>query len=144
MKEQLPNLYLKGQRQFKDIITQFPDDDLAGPFLMSPNSLYAFQENPLLIVGQETCAWENSIDDLNKQMKFYEVFNVGIDYKSTPFWNITRKVEAVLGNIPYSCAWTNISKFDFDGGRAYGIYEKASCDLDEYKQEFDFATQFTG
>jgi|ERR1044072_5186547 hypothetical protein len=78
MKEQLPNLYLKGQRQFKDIITQFPDDDLAGPFLMSPNSLYAFQENPLLIVGQETCAWENSIDDLNKQMKFYEVFNVGL------------------------------------------------------------------
>ena len=44
---------------------------------------------------------------------------------------ITRKLEKALGNLPYSCAWTNISKFDLEGGRSYGEYEAAISRLDD-------------
>ncbi|PZF70739.1 hypothetical protein [Taibaiella soli] len=120
MRNELLSLYKEKQKNFKSIINSFPEDDLAGPFLMSPGEVYRGQPNRLLIVGQETNGWTSYVDDLEKQMGTYEGFNVGIEYYASPFWNITRKVEKALGNEPYSCAWTNLSKFDLDAGRRYG------------------------
>jgi len=130
MKEQLLKAYKYRQADFKTVKTKFADEDMAGPFLMSPNDKYALQPYPLLIVGQETNGWGYDVEDLNKQMKVYEYFNVGNDYYASPFWNVTRKVEKALGNEPHTCAWTNISKFDLDGGRSYGEYETAIATLD--------------
>ena len=131
MKNKLLNLYTNRQQDFKGIIEKFPEDDLAGPFLMSPNEEYINQANKLLIIGQETNGWSYHIDELDKQMKTYEDFNVGIEYRASPFWNISRKVEKALNNTPYTCAWTNISKFDLDSGRPYGEYETAISKLDD-------------
>ena len=131
MKNKLLNLYNNRQQDFKGIIEKFPEDDLAGPFLMSPNEEYVNQPNKLLIIGQETNGWSYHIDELDKQMKTYEDFNVGIEYRASPFWNISRKVEKALNNTPYTCAWTNISKFDLDSGRPYGEYETAISKLDD-------------
>lgn len=131
MIEKLKSLYTDRQPDFVNIINSFPNDDLAGPFLMAPNDKFISQPTRLLIVGQETAGWSYHADDVEKQMKHYEEFNLGIDYYSSPFWNITRKVERALGIEEYSCAWTNISKFDLDGGRSYGKYEETIATVDK-------------
>lgn len=119
MKNQLLKLYQKRKIDFMNIVSAFPDNKLHGPFLISPSNEYKDQNMPLLIVGQETNGWTDDVD-LESQMATYEDFNVGIYYRSSPFWNITRKVEVALGNKGYTSAWTNISKFDFENARPYG------------------------
>jgi len=131
MRESLLKIYLERREDFKEIRAKFPDEDMAGPLLMSPNAIYNVQPLPLLIIGQETNGWHYNVDDLELQMKVYEDFNVGIDYYASPFWNVTRKVEKSLGNAPYSCAWTNISKFDLDNSRSYGLYESEISKVDD-------------
>lgn len=133
MKEKLLTLYQSRQVDFKDVISKFPDpnDSLEGPFLMSPSKIYDQQPNPLLIIGQETNGWGCHIEDIHKQMESYENFNVGIDYYSSPFWNVARKVEKALGNEPYSCSWTNLNKFDHNAKRPRGEYETAIATLDD-------------
>lgn len=131
MKQQLLKLYESRQQDFKSVKSQFPNDTLAGPFLMSPSDKYSNQKHPLLIIGQETNGWRDNVDNLARMIDCYEEFNVGIDYYSSPFWNITRKLEAALGNDKHSCAWTNISKFDVNSKRASGVYEKAISSLDD-------------
>ena len=130
MKKKLLKLYTSKQQDFKNIIEKFPEEDLAGPLLMSPNSEYETQSHRLLIIGQETNGWSYHIDDFDKQMKHYEDFNVGIKYYASPFWNVTRKIETALEIKPHSCAWTNLNKFDLDAGRPYGEYELAISMLD--------------
>lgn len=130
MKNELLSLYTSRQKEFKSVVEAFPDDDLAGPFLISPSSDYYAQSNRLLIIGQETNGWSYHIDDFEKQMQHYADFNVGIEYYASPFWNITRKVESALNNKPYSCAWTNLNKFDLDSGRPHGVHEATISKLD--------------
>lgn len=131
MKEELLRLYLDSQANFKQVLNSFPEDDLAGPFLMSPDYHYKKQRNPLLIIGQETNGWTYFVDEVEKQMDTYEEFNVGKGFDSTTFWNVTRRVENALGNDSHSCAWTNLSKFDLYGGKSYGKYEKMIASLDK-------------
>lgn len=131
MKNKLFELYKNRQHDFKKVFNTFPKDDLAGPFLMSPNSDYYASKHRLLIIGQETNGWSKHIDDLENQMETYEDFNVGIEYYASPFWSITRKVEAALDNKPHSCAWTNLNKFDLESGRPNGVYATAISELDD-------------
>ncbi|GAB3857087.1 hypothetical protein GCM10028822_30230 [Hymenobacter terrigena] len=132
MNETLHTLYTSWQADFENVIRQFRGIDLAGPLLMSPNALYNQQKNPLLIVGQETKGWAYLHGaDMRAQMKAYETFNVAEGYYPSPFWNVTRKVEQALGNAAYSCAWTNVSKFDVAGGRAQGEQERVISSLDD-------------
>ena len=49
---------------------------------------------------------------------------------SSPFWNVTRKLEKAIGNDEYSCVWTNINKFDLDANRPYGKYEELISTVD--------------
>ncbi|MDI1355155.1 MAG: hypothetical protein PSX36_09560 [bacterium] len=130
MKEQLLQLYRQQQPSFRNLVSSFPNEDLAGPFLMSPGKHYQKQNYPLLLVGQETKGWSYHIDEIEKQMQTYERYNVGSELETNAFWNISRKIEHLLGNDPCSCAWTNVSRFDLYGGRAHGKYEKAIAHLD--------------
>ncbi len=131
IKEELLEIYRDKQQEFKHVIRSFPHDDLAGPFLMSPAPAYQHQPNPLLVIGQETNGWTYFVDDLERQMKTYEEFGVGKDHKASAFWKLIRRVEELMGNTPYSTAWTNLSKFDLYGKRSYGKYEKAIAGLDD-------------
>jgi hypothetical protein len=130
IKEQLKQIYEARINDFKRIVEKFPKDNLAGPILISPNDLYLNQPKRLMIIGQQTNGWSCNVDDIDKQMKTYEDFNLGIDYYSSPFWNITRKVEKAIGIEEYSCVWTNINKFDVNCGRPYGDYETEISKLD--------------
>jgi hypothetical protein len=131
MKEQLKNLYTNNINAFNQIRLTFPNEqfDLPGPFLMSPNTLYSRQKRRLLIIGQQTKGWTYDVD-IEKQQSTYESFNVGENYYSSPFWNITRKLEKAVGNDAFSCAWTNINKFDLEEDRPYGEFEQAISKLD--------------
>jgi hypothetical protein len=130
MRKNLLRLYESNHALLQEVPARFKDDDMAGPFLMSPNEIYTRQQKRLLVVGQETYGWDYHVDDLEKQMAVYESFNVGEHYYSSPFWNVTRKMERAIGGDLYSCAWTNLSKYDLDGGRPYGVYEEAISQLD--------------
>ena len=131
MKQELYMLYKNYQIDFKNVKNLFPNDDLRGPFLISPNLKYANQVARLLIIGQETKGWKSEIDDIEKQMKEYEDFNLGEKYYSSPYYNVTRKIEAKLGNEQYSNTQTNINKFDVGGKHPNGKHEIAISSLDK-------------
>src|SRR4051812_5177901 len=124
MREELIRLYQEEQPTFLKVVKTFPQDDLAGPFLMSPNHHYAAQRFPLLIVGPETNGWTRYIDEIERQMGTYENYNVGVKESQTAFWKVIRQVEKMLGNDAFSCAWTNLSRFDLYGGKPHGQYSK--------------------
>ncbi len=134
MKKKLFELYSSKQEEFQKIKETITDAKVNGPFLMSPNDKYQKQNNKLLVIGQETKGWEN-FEDLQKQMFIYEDFNLGVDYYSSPFWNVMRKIEKGLKNEEYSSAWTNISKFDVNRKRAVGSHELIISELDYLLKE---------
>jgi len=113
MREKLLELYNSRKIDF-EYIDKNCTVKVNGPFLLSPTEMYSRQPNPLLIIGQETNGFCKNEKDLEKRMDCYEKFGSGIEYnrKSSPFWNVTRKIEKILGDEEYSCAWTNISKYD--------------------------------
>jgi hypothetical protein len=135
MKNQLLRLYKDRQNDFKSILGKFPNACLNGPFLMSPDKIYTDQKRRLLIIGKETNGWPVEGENLDKQMKQYGKFNVGLGYYSSPFWSVTRKLEELLGNKSHSCAWSNLSKFDLDCGSPYGEYEDAVSTVDDILKE---------
>ena len=111
MKEKLFETYSNRKSDF-DYINNNCTGKINGPFLLSPTEKYNKQPYPLLIIGQETNGFCKDEVNLKKRMDCYERFDCGRGYKPSPFWNVTRKIEKVLGDEPYSCAWTNISKYD--------------------------------
>lgn len=120
----LRELYQNNARQFVDFVNSFPNDDLQGPLLAQPTA-YFNQTKKLLIVGQETFGWSCFYEDIDAQLKEYVNFNMGETYRSTPFWNLTRKVESLIGIERCSCAWTNLNRFDSAGRAPTGaILEK--------------------
>ena len=114
MKEALFSLYQHWHQDFMTVRSCLGQHEISGPFLVSPSPLVRLQKNRLLIVGQAANCWNNNVDDLHMQMQAYDYFNVGKSLNSVPFWNVVRKIEKVLKNEPYSTAWTNIKRFDFD------------------------------
>ncbi len=130
MRQELLEMYQSHQSKFKNIKDQFENNRIYGPYLISPSSKYIEQKNRLLIIGQETNGWSEYVEDVDKQMQCYEKFNVGEKYKSTPFWNVIRKVEKILNNEHFSCLGANINKFDVDQKRPKGKYETAIAELD--------------
>lgn len=135
MKEALYNLYRERQPLFRSVVKNFPFDDLAGPFLMSPDMSFHLQKLPLLVVGQETSGWTSNVEDIGKQMTVYEQFQAGKTKGYSAFWDLIRKLEASFGNEQFSTAWTNLSKFDLFGIRSYGRYEKTFATADEILAE---------
>jgi hypothetical protein len=132
MKDELLKVYQNRQADFINIMAQFPGKlNGHGPLLISPKEIYTTQQNPLLIVGQSTNEWDSNVEDIPKQMEVYEDFNLGKDQGNDPFWSVVRKVEKALGNEYYSCAWTNINKFDIGGENPSGEYATAIATLDD-------------
>lgn len=123
-------LYRREHEALKAVPAAHPGEDMAGPLLMAPDERYTGQPHRLLIVGQETGGWHYHVDDPELQMEKYREFNVGEQWYASPFWNVTRKVEKLLGNQPYSCAWTNVSKFDHKNGRAVGRFAASIMSVD--------------
>lgn len=112
---QLKELYTKYHGQLTAIREQFSDLDLEGPLLMDLERYWG-QPIKLFIIGQETNGWNCEYDDIASLQKTYREFNMGELYYSSPFWNITRKLERLIGIEAYSCAWSNLNRYDYNGG----------------------------
>jgi len=120
----LRELYHNNKRQLIDVRKAFMNEDLEGPLLMELNEYYQ-QPIKLFIVGQETYGWCCEYEDHDVLLKTYRDFNMGENYHSSPFWNITRKIENIIGIPNYSCAWSNLNRYDHKGGEPHGtILEK--------------------
>jgi len=135
LKEELLKIYVNRMADFQHV-HEMSRDTYHGPLLMSPNEKYLKQPNPFLAIGKETFGWKNFNYPLKEEgctelMNFYEDFNLGINYFSSPFWNVIRKIETILGNEPYSCAWTNISKYDQNGDLPDAEHEKIFSLVDD-------------
>lgn len=114
----LRDLYANNVGRFTQFVHSFPDEDLPGPLLIEPTA-YFEQPRRLLVVGQETGGWGYYYDDVDAQLAVYKKFNLGEKWPG-PFWNITRKVESILGIERCSCAWSNLNRFDHDGHAPIG------------------------
>jgi len=92
---------------------------MGGPFLMDLK-LYNNQNRKLFIIGQESKGWNCNYKNIDSLLQTYIDFNMGEHYNRSPFWNITRKIEALMKIAPYSCAWSNINRYDHNGGAPEG------------------------
>ena len=131
MNEELLNLYTEWTPKFKETVSKFPNENLHGPFLTSPGSLYQKQKTKLFVIGQESFKWHTQVDHPQVQMREYENFIRSNESKSSPYWNIISKIEKFLGNERFSCLTTNINKFDVNGIRPNGIHLEVISKLDK-------------
>jgi hypothetical protein len=126
--QSLRKLYETNFERFTHFVNSFPNEVLYGPLLMEP-SAYFRQTKKLLIIGQETYGWDCEFD-IDALLDKYTKFNVGEKYWASPFWNVTRKVESILGIEKYSCAWSNLNRFDQNEGPPTGKILEAISKLD--------------
>jgi len=131
---ELLDLYKSYGESLSGPLRAWPDRDLSGPFLISPES-YWNQSMRLLIVGQETGGWSKNGDDPAAQMNVYRAFEQGRQYRTSPFWNVVRKLEIALGVYPYGCAWTNLNRYDEKGGPPSAEVEQLLRPLDALLRE---------
>ena len=130
MRTPLLNVYSDWQEKFRDIAERFPYQGITGPLLMSPEKGKYAKNKKLMVIGQEMDGWYAEAEKLEDQMDKYEAFNAGEREVMSPFWSMTRELEAMLGNEPYSCAWTNICKYDDHGKRLRGKEHEATQPID--------------
>ena len=99
----LGQFYASNHKQLIATRELFGENDLEGPLLMDLTQ-YWKQPVKLLIIGQETKGWNSEYKDIESLKKTYREFNMGEGYYSSPFWNLTRKLESKVGIPAYSCA----------------------------------------
>ena len=103
--------------KYWDDITEIQKNNigLSAPLLIKVPISYFSQRLKLMVIGQQTKGWgTGNIEDL---LRCYEEFNFGEYYYSSPFWNVTRKIENILQIQNYSIVWTNLNRCDFNDGR---------------------------
>lgn len=125
----LRELYQDNKVALEKVREAFMNEDLEGPLLMELCDYYN-QSVKLFIIGQETAGWCCDYNDHNALLGTYKNFNMGEGYYSSPFWNITRKIEDIIGIPHYSCAWSNINRYDHNGGEPKGDILNAIRTLD--------------
>jgi hypothetical protein len=125
----LRKLYEENKAILKEVRENFINEDLQGPLLME---LFAYFEQSikLFIIGQETAGWCCDYNDHESLLNTYKNFKMGKNYYSSPFWNITRKIEDIIGIQPYSCAWSNLNRYDHRGREPKGEILKTIKKLD--------------
>ncbi len=137
----LDNLYVKNKEKMTKFRKEFSDYNLNGPLIMELSD-YFNQTIKLLIVGQQTKGWCKEHDNVEALFKTYRDFNMGEKYRSTPFWNFARKIESIIGIANYSCAWSNINRYDNDGEEPKGLLLEKMKSLDYLlKDEIDTINQ---
>ena len=125
----LIDLYRRHHEPMVRVRERFPKADLYGPLLCDPG-VYLQQPVRLLVIGQETNGWACNPHDLQGQLRNYREFEVGRNWRSSPFWQLVRAVEKTLGLPACSCAWTNLNRYDEDHRPPKGAVLEAVTSLD--------------
>lgn len=130
----LTDLYRRHHPQLVGVRERFPDIDLYGPLLCAPDA-YLQQPVRLLVIGQETNGWACNPHDLEGQLRNYREFEVGRNWRMSPFWQLVRLVESRLGLPACTCAWTNLNRYDQDHRPPTGKVLAAVAGLDPLLRE---------
>ncbi len=94
---------------------------LSAPFVVAPDARYRDAAVRLMIVGQETFGWGEGIDrgQSAEQLveilrEWYRSFNLGANYRSTPFWSAADHIFRSLNPSTDARAflWSNLVKMD--------------------------------
>ena len=103
--------------------------NMSGPFLIAPSEGYWHSMPKIAFVGQQTHSWSGE-RRISEQMSVYSKFNLGETYRSSPFWNVIRKLENALIGRNYSSAWLNLNRYDEGGGRPSWDNQRILSELD--------------
>ncbi|QSX32500.1 hypothetical protein JYB87_12060 [Shewanella avicenniae] len=109
----LNDVYEKYWGIISELRTRNPN--LSAPILIKSPASYSAQKVKLMIVGQQTKGWGDG--DIEELLRCYEDFNFGETYYSSPFWNVTRKIENALEIDNYAIVWSNLNRCDFNDDR---------------------------
>ena len=135
IKDELLKVYCNRISDFQNIQDVCKGEKIGGPLLVSPGENYIKQPFPFLTIGQETNGWSvfsNIVTEEEcKELMFHAEDLAAGGWNIGQFWQVTRKIEKVLGNELYSCAWTNVSKYDQNGDRPDAEHEKIFSAVDD-------------
>lgn len=107
-------------------------NNFSAPLLMNINEQYINSSPKVLLIGQETCGWgdsinfsnltgflSNDIDSVSSLISKYRDFNFAEKARNnTPFWRFYKQLHGKLKmdfgkSYPNHIVWTNIFKFDY-------------------------------
>lgn len=128
MAETLDALYLAAVQRWRELRAVEPTDalHLSAPLLIAAPAEYARAGCRVMIVGQQTAGWGETIDPrreaediLAELQEGYRSFDLGAHYRPTPFWRAAHQVFATLnpGCHDRSFLWSNLYKIDLGGKR---------------------------
>lgn len=92
VKKKLVNLYENKIDDFELIYDKYGNQDINGPLLMSPSSIFIFKNSFFSCRKRNSCGWEQFNIGINELLSCYERFNVGESYnkKGSPLWYLVR------------------------------------------------------
>ena len=128
MPDQLTAVYLDAILQWRALRSaETPDTPaLSAPLVIDAPPEYEAAQVRLMIVGQETLGWGESIaptrdseDILETLRDWYRDFDRGARYRATPFWQAAHQLFTTLNPSATARAfiWSNLYKMDVGGRR---------------------------
>ncbi|MES1934409.1 hypothetical protein T35B1_17481 [Salinisphaera shabanensis T35B1] len=127
-KAELRSLYEENAQSLFSATENF-NTNTNGPFLISPNAGYWSAPVRVAFIGQETRGWVSS-DKVEEQIAGYEGFNLGENYRASPFWNVIRKLERRITSENYTSAWLNLNRYDEKKKRPSKALAKTLSEID--------------
>lgn len=107
-------------------------DGVSRPLLLHVPASYSQATIRLMIVGQETFGWgvpgRDSVDEL---LANYREFDLGRNYRRSPFWQAAHRVHRALNpeGPEHAFLWSNLVKVDQHQRRPDPAVEEAVCRL---------------
>jgi len=148
MSEQLDSAYLDAVRRWRTLRSaEVPGAPrISAPLVIDVPPAYSGARVRLMIVGQESFGWGESIDHtlsaedvLNTLRSWYREFDRASGYKATPFWQAAMQIFTALNPAATSRAflWSNLYKMDVGGRRPSPDSEAALDDAHLIRAEIE-------
>ncbi len=139
MNQELTVAYLKAVEHWRTLREMDPlgTPPISAPHLIDEPPGYGDSHYPVMIVGQETKGWGETIDPrrdpegvLAELRAWYRGFALGAKYRPTPFWQAANKLFKALNSNSSapSYLWSNLYKMDVGAGRPPVEIEAAPAD----------------
>jgi hypothetical protein len=148
--------YVRAVELWRELRPTYPS--LSAPFVVSPAPAYGAAQVKLMVVGQETFGWGEGSDHGGSSSGIVDVlaneyasFDLGAEYRSTPFWSAADHVFRALNPEASSRAflWSNLNKMDCGRSRIAPEVEERIGELALLQEEIrayepDVVAFFTG
>lgn len=109
---------------------------LSGPLVPVVSAEYETSIARLAVIGQETYGWDDVVDPLTEPMEavraqqdVYRRFDLGSNYRSTPFWRFAHGLQTAVDGkaCPRAIFWANLNVADTDRRRPVAVEERLTA-----------------